>query len=164
MNKKRVILILLAIAILVLSIIVIQIYRSNSSTYLTVQQSEVISLPASPTPSFQPTDFTASFEITTNGTKRIFTQVMYHHQSPDLYIENPNPSTIHIKKSEATWNDFFKTLPFSLTQSCLVTGTKQTFCSTETKKLRFFLNEVETPNALENKIQANDHLRVTYGD
>lgn len=157
-------LILLGIAILVLSISGVLIYRSSSSTQSVAQKSEILSLPTSPTPSSQATDFTASFEIYTNGTKRIFTQAMYHHQSPDMYIENPNPSIVHVKKSDATWNDFFKTLPFSLTQNYLITGTKQTFCSTETKKLRFFINEVETPNALENKIQANDRLRVTYGD
>lgn len=164
MNKNRVMLILLAIAILVFSMSGVLIYRTSSSAQSVAQKSEIVSLPASSTPSSQATDFTASFEISTNGTKRIFTQAMYHHQSPDVYIENSDPSIIHIKKTEVTWNDFFKTLPFSLTKNCLITGTKQKFCSTETKKLRFFLNEVETPNALENKIKPSDHFEVTYGN
>jgi len=49
----------------------------------------------------------------------------------------------------------------------LVTGTKQTFCSSDTdpkKRLRFFINDIETPEALDLQIQAGDRLRVTYGE
>lgn len=111
----------------------------------------------------EPNDFTASFEIYTNGTRRIFTAAMYHNQSPDVYIQSQDSNTVYVKKAGVTWKNFFDTLPFSLTTECLVTGTKQTFCNTETKKLRFFLNGIETPQALDLKIQPGDLLRVTYG-
>jgi len=109
-------------------------------------------------------EFTASFEIYTNGTKRIFTQGMYHNQSAEVFIENPDPSVIHVKKTGVTWDEFFKTLPFSLTKECLITGTKQEFCNTESKKLEFTLNGQNTPDALEHKIQKGDQLIVTYGE
>ena len=112
----------------------------------------------------EPTDFTASFEIYTQGTKRIFTQAMYHNQSQDVFIQSPDPSIVYVKKAGITWAEFFGTLPFSLTRECLVTGTKQTFCTTETKKLRFFLNNTETPDVLDLGIQSGDALRVTYGN
>jgi len=112
----------------------------------------------------EPTDFTASFEIYTNGTKRIFTAAMYHNQSPDVFIQSQDPGIVHVKKKGVTWTDFFETLPFALTKECLVTGTKQTFCTTETKKLRFFLNNAETPDALDLTIEPEDRLRVSYGD
>jgi len=105
---------------------------------------------------------TARFEISTEGTKRVFTQAMYHDQSPDVYLEARNPQLVQVKKADISWDDFFKTLPFSLTKNCLITGTKQTFCSTESKKLRFFLNSVETPDALDLEIQQDDVLRVEY--
>ncbi|MDQ3008648.1 MAG: hypothetical protein M3Q81_03555 [bacterium] len=107
--------------------------------------------------------YTARFEIFTRGTKRIFTQAMYHNLSPELYIEARDPQLINVQKSNLTWNDFFKTLPFSLTKDCLVTGTKQTFCTSDTEKLRFFLNDQEVPEALDDVIKADDTLRVTYG-
>jgi hypothetical protein len=107
-------------------------------------------------------EFTASFEIQTNGIKRVFTQAMYHNLSPDVFIASSDPSTIVVKKAGVTWDDFFKTLPFSLTKNCLTTGTKQTFCSSESKALRFYLNDKEMPAALDSLIEANDHLRVTY--
>lgn len=107
-------------------------------------------------------DFTANFEIYTNGTKRIFSPAMYHNQSLDVYIEATDPSIIHVKKSEVTWKDFFDTLPFSITKECLITGTKQTFCSSKTSKLQFFINEQETPDALDLTIKANDTLKIIY--
>lgn len=117
---------------------------------------------SAPLPTSNRVNITAKFEITTNGTKRIFTASMYHRQSSEVYIENPDPSIIYVKKLGTTWDDFFKTLPFSLTKDCLVTGTKQTFCSNETKKLHFFLNKVETDNPLEREIKDNDVLKIMY--
>lgn len=109
-----------------------------------------------------PQKYTARFEIFTNGTKRIFTSAMYHNKSADVYIENPDPSIIMLNKPNITWNDFFKTLPFTLNQDCLITGTKQTFCNNETKKLHFYINQQETSDALDRVINPNDFLRVEY--
>ncbi len=110
-----------------------------------------------------PVDFIARFEIYTNGTKRIFSDEKYHNQSTDVYIEKLDPHVIFIKKSDVTWNDFFGTLPFSVKKDCLVTGTQQTFCTTDEKKLYFYLNGLDTPDALDQVIAPNDMLRVEYG-
>lgn len=65
--------------------------------------------PSTPVPSkiADSTDFTASFEIYTNGTKRIFTQAMYHQQSPNVFIQATDPSIVYVKKAGTTWADFF---------------------------------------------------------
>ena len=112
----------------------------------------------------QPVDKQASFDIFTNGTFRVFTASMYHNLSEDVYIQADNPNLVHVKKAGITWNDFFKTLPFSLTKDCLITGSRETFCSTQTKKLKFTLNGENTPNALDLEIKQNDKLVVSYGD
>ncbi|MBI4066337.1 hypothetical protein HY411_01330, partial [Candidatus Gottesmanbacteria bacterium] len=83
---------------------------------------------------------------------------------PSVYIEGTNPNVIKIKKSGITWNDFFNTLPFSLTHECLTTGTKETFCSNTTKTLRFYLNGVRKTTVLEEVIQSGDQLLVSYGN
>lgn len=137
---------------------------SQETTTQPLTESQPTQTVSSATAPPTPTNFTATFSIFTNGTKRIFTAAMYHNQSDVVYIQNPDPSIIHVTKSGTTWNDFFKTLPFSLTKDCLVTGTKQTFCSNETQKLRFYINNSEQPNALDLEIQPNDELRVVYGE
>jgi hypothetical protein len=120
--------------------------------------------PTTQTPAPTNTNFTARFEIYTNGTRRVFTNAKYHHQSPDVYLEATDPNLIQVKKDTITWGDFFETLPFFLTKECLVTGTSQTFCSSEGEKLRFFLNGQEDSVALERRIRPGDELRVTFGE
>lgn len=110
-----------------------------------------------------PVEFEASFEIYTNGTKRIFTDPKYHRQSSEVYLTPENSSRIQVKEVGVTWGDFFKTLPLSLTSDCLVTGTKQTFCTTATQKLHFYINEIEVPDALNKEIKKDDTLKVVYG-
>lgn len=108
------------------------------------------------------TEITATFKIITNGTTRIFSDSRYHNLSKDVYITSQNPDTIIVKKTNIKWSDFFKTLPMSLDKNCLVTGTKQTFCTNESGKLYFYLNGVESPSALDNIIGNNDFLFVEY--
>lgn len=107
-------------------------------------------------------EITATFKIITNGTTRIFTDSKYHNLSDDIYITSKDPNKIEIKNENITWSDFFKTLPMSLDKNCLVTGTKQTFCTNDTKKLYFYLNNTEAPNALDKLIKENDYLLVEY--
>jgi hypothetical protein len=108
-------------------------------------------------------DKKASFAIFTNGTFRIFTAAMYHNLSEDVYIEGTNPNIVYVKKDGITWDDFFKTLPFSLSPDCLTTGTGQTFCTNSTKKLKFYINRILDPNALGKKINNGDQLLISYG-
>lgn len=109
-------------------------------------------------------DYSASFAIFTNGTFRIFTDAMYHNLSSDVYIESTNPNTVNVKKERITWDDFFKTLPFKLTKECLTTGTGQTFCTGNGGTLRFYLNGIESQNALDQIINSDDKLLVTFGN
>lgn len=109
-------------------------------------------------------DYSASFAIFTNGTFRIFSASMYHNLSSDVYIQADNPNIVYVKRNDITWNDFFKTLPFKLTKDCLTTGTKQTFCTNNNGKLKFYINRKENVNALDKIIKNGDQLLVTYGN
>lgn len=110
------------------------------------------------------TEFSAKFNITTNGTVRTFTNPDYHNLSESVYIEAESPNTVIIKEQGITWDEFFKTLPFTLSKDCLATGTGQTFCTGPNGTLRFFVNGVENPNALDAEIMPNDNLEVVYGN
>ena len=120
--------------------------------------------PESLSPSEEVANFSASFNIITNGTTRIFTDPKYHNQSDDVYIESSSPNTVRVKKTGIAWNDFFKTLPMKLTKECLTTGTGQTFCTNENQTLRFVLNGIEAPDALDFEIKPNDKLEIIYGN
>lgn len=108
--------------------------------------------------------FTASFAIFTNGTFRIFTASMYHNRSKDVFITADNPNIVRVQKTGIAWGDFFDTLPMQLTKTCLVTGTKQTFCTNEGGTLRFYINGKQKTDALEEMIRPGDQLLVSYGN
>jgi hypothetical protein len=136
------------------------------SSTQTVKQTNIFVTPTDSlslvnTPAFIPHQ--AAFAIYTNGTLRQFSSAMYLNQSPDIFIEEINPNIIQVKKEGLTWQDFFNTLPFSVSPTCLTTGTGQTFCSNETTALRFFLNGTENPQLLQQLIQPNDRVLISYG-
>ena len=116
------------------------------------------------TPTPQIVNYNAHFAIFTNGTFRVFTASMYHNKDTNIYISAESPNTIQIRKENLTWQDFFNTLPMTLSPKCLVTGTGQEFCTKDKNILRFFLNGKEDPEALSKIIQKENTLLVTYGD
>lgn len=118
---------------------------------------------STPIPTEIPLPFTAHFAIYTNGTFRVFTAAMYHNLSDDVYITAENPNQIIVNKLRATWNDFFSSLPFSLTEDCLVTGTGQQFCDGQNGQLSFYLNGESVNNLLSRNIKPNDMLLVRFG-
>lgn len=125
---------------------------------------KITTIPTATTQSQQAQDIKAAFAIFTNGTFRVFTAAMYHNLSTDVYIQADNPNIIHIKKSGVTWNDFFKTLPFKLTENCLITGTGETFCSGQDGTLKFYLNGVRNDTLLDKTINPGDRALITFGN
>lgn len=124
------------------------------------------SAPLAPSPTLEgpkSADYKARFAIYTNGTKRVFTNPMYHNLSKNVYIEASDPSIVHVKKDGITWMDFFLTLPFKLSKDCLTTGTNETFCATKNATLKFYLNGVKNNNLLLEKIKDGDWALISYG-
>ncbi len=112
--------------------------------------------------SYVESDITASFEIFTYGTKRIFSDPKYHNLNSAVFLEASDPNTVNVKSEGITWDDFFKTLPMTLNKECIVTGTKQTFCSGNGKSLKFYINNIEDASALDKTIHQNDNFRVIF--
>jgi hypothetical protein len=105
----------------------------------------------------------AYFLIFTNGIERDFSAAMYHNLNDNVYIESSNSSRVVVKKEGTTWDDFFKTLPFSLNKECLVTGLGETFCTNETHQLKFYINGERVENPLPLVIKDNERLLISFG-
>ena len=108
-------------------------------------------------------DIKASFTIITDKITRSFKAEKYHHQSLEVYIENPDPTIVHVTKKGVTWDDFFKTLPMKLSKDCLVTGDGETLCNSKNGNLKFYLNDVETPDLLDKEIKNGDKILIEFG-
>lgn len=109
------------------------------------------------------TEIKAAFLIFTNGTKRDFSALMYHNLSRDAYLTSENPNIVTIAKDGITWQDFFETLPMEVRKDCLITGTKQTFCSGENGVLKFYLNGAKDDDMLVRKINNKDKALISFG-
>jgi len=107
--------------------------------------------------------FDAYFVIYTNGTLRNFDNPMYHNLNEDVFIPQDNTGSVRVLRDNITWLNFFNTLPFSLDEECLITGTGQTFCSGEGGSLIFVLNGEEDNSALSREIRKGDKLLISFG-
>lgn len=104
----------------------------------------------------------ASFIIVTGNITRSFTVDKYHNLSSDVYIEKADPSIVYVTKTGITWDDFFKTLPMKLTKDCLITGDGETLCNGKGRTLKFYLNDIETPNLLDREIKDGDKALIQF--
>lgn len=120
--------------------------------------------PPTPTPTTQDVqvDIHASFTIITGNITRSFKAEKYHNKSPDVFIEASDPTIVHVTKKGITWDDFFKTLPMKLTKDCLITGDGETLCDGEQGFLKFYLNDLETPDLLDKEIKEGDKAVITF--
>ncbi len=154
---------LVAFAIFVSIIIVLAgyLYLTRAKTTAPASTSQNNSQPTT-VPVFTP--YTATFQIIINGETRIFTDPRYHNKSADVYIPPEGSSQVQVvvTKPNITWGDLFTTLPMSVDTKCIVTGTKQTFCTNSAQQLRFYINGVESPNALTTVIEPNSQLKIVY--
>lgn len=153
------------LAVLVSAIIILgvgfMVFLNKPQTEPTSQVEQVASTPR-PFPTSQAVDIKASFTIITGNITRSFVNPKYHNQSPDVYIEASDPMMVRVKKAGTTWDDFFKTLPMKLTKDCLTTGDGETYCDQKDGSLKFYLNDVETPDLLEKQIKEGDKILIRF--
>lgn len=152
----------LVICVAIATILAGYLYLTRSKVSAPDSTSQTSSQLSTPEPVFSP--YTASFQVIINGETRTFTDPRYHNQSADVYIspEGSRQVQITVTKPNITWGDLFKTLPMSVDTNCIVTGTKQTFCSNQSQQLRFYIDNVESPNALTTVIEPSSQLKIVY--
>jgi hypothetical protein len=107
--------------------------------------------------------YTARFLIFTNGTKRILSSNGYLLQWPYAYLRSDGPTVIHVAKQGVHWQDFFQSLPLTLTAQCLGISQIQQFCTEGENTLKFYLNGVKQDNLLSLEIHDGDRLLISYG-
>lgn len=146
-----------------ISFVVIIILAISAFTILNKPQSPQ-TVETTPTPIMQDekVDIKASFTIITDNITRSFKSEKYHNLSPDAYIEAPDPTIVHVKKSGITWDDFFKTLPMKVTRECLTTGDGETFCDGKDGSLKFYLNDIEDEDLLNKEIKEGDKALIKF--
>lgn len=156
-----VIIIIIAIT-LIGSILYFFIQKESSDTpQVTITELEKITTSSTETVD-NAVDYSASFEIYTNGTKRVFSDPRYHNLSDTVFINSEDPNLVRIKRKDVVWSEFFNSLPMELSKDCLTTGTGQEFCTNDTHQLKFMINDTPFPDALDRVINKDDTLVIIY--
>lgn len=152
---------LVALLALITIAILLFLYPKNS-VVKDMTATSPTSQPKDQSPPSQNTDIQANFTIVTGSITRSFKAEKYHKLSPDVYIENPDPGIVHVKKMGIKWSDFFQTLPMKLTNDCLTTGDGETYCDGKDGNLKFYLNDVETLNLLDMEIKEGARVLIKF--
>lgn len=149
--------------IVIISFLAIALVLTSAFILFNKPQAPTVLAPtATLTPQNQAVDIKASFIIITGNITRTFKAEKYHNKSPDVYIESLDPTIVHVKKIGITWDDFFKTLPMKLTKVCLTTGDGETHCNKKNGTLKFYLNDIQTPDLLDRQIKDGDKALIKF--
>lgn len=150
---------------IVITVISISGFIHSKALLIFFNKPQTQTLVSNPSPTSTPAqeiNIKAKFTIITGNITRSFTAEKYHNQSAEVFLTADNPTIINVKKTGITYDDFFKTLPMKLTSDCLTTGDGETLCNGKNGTLKFFLNDIDTPDLLNKEIKENDQILIKF--
>ena len=110
----------------------------------------------------------ADFALYIGGERHDFEQDrFFSHEGAELsenaHIHPPRPHLVHVHREGTTWREFFASLGFELTDSCLTTPEGEQFCTSEAERLSFFLNGVKVDGLAFQDITNIDRALISFG-
>jgi len=83
--------------------------------------------------------------------------------SPNVHIHSPRHTVIHIHREQTTWDEFFRSLGFELTDTCITLPAGERYCNTATEKLKFVVNGVRIDSIMFEDLQGLSRVLISYG-
>lgn len=80
-----------------------------------------------------------------------------------LHLHDGNGSVIHRHKPGLTLGDFFTSIGFKMTQKCFILDTGKSYCNSDQKQWRMFVNRKEQAFNVPYVFQDLDKILLTYG-
>jgi hypothetical protein len=126
----------------------------------------------------QPVHWHADFAVFIRGQRFDFSVSPYvSHEgdelSPDVHIHDPRHTVVHVHREQTTWDAFFRSLGFELTDptiagvtpatSCLKLPTGEKLCSTTTETFKFYVNGVRVDGVAASGIADLERTLISYG-
>lgn len=110
----------------------------------------------------------ADFLVYIGDEKFDFTQDKYQStakslQSDKVHLHDNKGNVIHLHAEGITLGDFFTSLGFNLTNQCLVTDTKEEYCTDNDNTLTLYVNGKVLENIANYQIIDNDQILLYYG-
>jgi len=80
-----------------------------------------------------------------------------------VHIHKPYYSVVHVHREQTTWSEFFETLGWELSATCLIFDQKK-YCSSEDKSLIFYVNDVQVDSITFLEISDLQRVLISYGN
>ena len=84
--------------------------------------------------------------------------------SENVHIHEPWHVVVHVHRESTTWWEFFDSLGFELTDTCITLPEGDRFCNSETERLTFILNGVKVDALAFEDITNIDRVLISFGD
>jgi hypothetical protein len=110
----------------------------------------------------------ADFAVFINGERVSFDEERYlsdeeSQLDPEVHLHAPRTDVVHKHRQNVTWSEFFATLGWELTDTCLSDADGNEYCEGEGNDLRFFVNDVEVDILANQLIYELTRVLISYG-
>ena len=83
--------------------------------------------------------------------------------SENVHLHGTRYGVVHVHREGTTWSEFFHSLGFELTDTCLRLPEGDRFCNSETERLSFILNGVRVDAIAFEDITDIDRVLISFG-
>jgi hypothetical protein len=87
-----------------------------------------------------------------------------HSHTIDMHIHDNFGSVLHLHAPGVSLGQFFETIGMRFTQSCFVLENAESYCNTEAKKLKMYVNGELEPELSGYVFSDLDKILITYGE
>lgn len=110
----------------------------------------------------------ADFALVIRGERFDFNQDRFisvegEELSPNAHIHHPRYTVIHVHREQTTWDEFFRSLGFELSDTCVKLPSGEAFCNNERETLKFIVNGVRVDTIMFEDIQGLSRVLISYG-
>lgn len=116
----------------------------------------------------QPVHWHADFAVVINGERFDFNKPEFISKEGQegnawVHIHEPRPTVVHVHREQTTWDEFMRSLGFSLTDAALTLPDGRKFVTGDLSQLKFYVNGVRIDTLMFESISDLSQVLVTFG-
>lgn len=83
--------------------------------------------------------------------------------SPNVHVHAPRTNVVHIHREQTTWDEFFRSLGMSISDTCLGLRDGTEYCTEGTESLKFFVNGVQVDSLRLENLADLGRVLISFG-
>lgn len=116
----------------------------------------------------QPVHWHADFALFIRGEQFDFNQPGFvskegEEHDPWVHIHEPRYTVVHVHREQTTWDEFFTSIGFKLTDSSITLPSGETYKNSDSEQLKFFVNGIRIDALQFHEIHDLSQVLITFG-